>query len=48
MAVRFADQEEALLRRQGGGAVSALAWDADGGRLAFGTEEGAAGVIDIG
>ena len=48
MAVRLADQEEALLRRQGGGAVSALAWDAGGGRLGFGTEEGAAGVIALG
>ena len=48
MAVRMADQEEALLRRQGGGSVSALAWDADGGRLGFGTEEGVAGVIALG
>lgn len=47
LAVRFADQEEALLRRPGGGAVSALAWDARGTRLAFGTEEGAAGIVDL-
>jgi hypothetical protein len=48
MAVRMADQEEALLRRQGGGGVSALGWDSGGNRLAFGTEEGIAGVIEIG
>jgi WD40 repeat protein len=47
LAVRFADAEEALLRRPGGGPISALAWNARGGRLAFGTEEGAAGVVDL-
>jgi WD40 repeat protein len=47
MAVRFADAEEALLRRSGAGPISAFAWDEQGARLAFGTEEGAAGIIDI-
>ena len=47
MAVRFADAEEVLLRRPGGGPVSALAWDDRGGRLAYGTEEGAAGIVTI-
>ena len=47
MAVRFADAAEALLRRPGGGPVSALAWDGTGKRIAFGTEEGAAGVIGL-
>jgi WD40 repeat protein len=47
LAVRFADSEEALLRRPGGGPVSALAWDAAGGKLAFGTEDGAAGIISL-
>jgi WD40 repeat protein len=47
LAVRLGDSEEALLRRPGGGPVSALAWDRSGGRLAFGTEEGAAGIVDI-
>ncbi|MEJ0096869.1 MAG: WD40 repeat domain-containing protein [Bauldia sp.] len=47
MAVRFADAEEALLRRPGGSPVSALAWDKAGRQLAFGAEDGAAGVIDI-
>lgn len=48
LAVRFADAEEAVMRRPGGGPVSALAWDEAGHRLAFGTEEGAGGVIAIG
>jgi WD40 repeat protein len=47
MAVRFADAEEALLRRPGGSPVSALAWDRSGRRLAFGAEDGSAGVIEI-
>ena len=47
MAVRLADAEEALLRRSGGSPVSALAWDRGGRRLAFGAEDGAAGVVDI-
>jgi WD40 repeat protein len=47
MAVRFADAQEALLRRPGEGAVSAMAWDPTGRLLAFGTEGGAAGVVDL-
>jgi hypothetical protein len=47
MAVRFADAQEALLRRPGEGPVSALAWDQGGKLLAFGTEGGAAGVVDL-
>ena len=47
LAVRIADSEEALLRRAGGGAVSALGWNGRGSRLAFGTEEGAAGIVDL-
>ena len=48
LAVRFADAEEAVMRRPGGGPVSALAWDEAGRRLAFGTEEGAGGVVAVG
>jgi WD40 repeat protein len=48
LAVRFGDAEEALLRRPGGGPVSALAWDRAGRRLAFGTEEGSAGIVTVG
>ncbi len=44
LVVRFADGKEALLRRPGDGPVSALTWDASGRRVAFGTEQGAAGV----
>jgi WD40 repeat protein len=48
LAVRFADAGEAVLRRPGGGAVSALAWESSGRRLAFGTETGAAGIVETG
>lgn len=44
LAVRFADGKEALLRKAGDGPISALAWDAAGRRVAFGTEQGAAGI----
>jgi len=45
LAVRFGDAEEAVMRRPGGGRISTLSWDASGRRLAYGTEEGAAGII---
>lgn len=45
--VRFADQKEVLLRRPGKSAVSSLNWDTQGHRLAFGTEGGECGLIDI-
>lgn len=47
LAVRFADAEEALLRRPGGGPVSAMTWDRAGARLAFGCEDGTAGVVSL-
>jgi WD40 repeat protein len=48
LIVRLSDGAEILARRSGdGGAVSALAWDGVGARLAFGTEEGAAGVVAL-
>lgn len=47
LAVRFADQKEALLRRGGTGAVSSMTWHREGRLLAFGTESGEAGIIDI-
>ncbi len=47
LAGRFADQKEVLLRRQGKGAITAMAWDDDGRRLAFGSETGESGVVDI-
>ena len=47
LAVRFADAKEAVLRRGGKGAIIAMAWDAPGARLAFGSEPGDCGVVDI-
>ena len=44
---RFGDRQEAKLRQGGEKPVSALAFDASGARLAFGTEDGAAGVIEL-
>lgn len=43
----FVEGEGSMLRQPGEGPVSALAWNAAGRRLAYGTEEGAAGVIDF-
>ncbi|TBW40759.1 WD40 repeat domain-containing protein [Siculibacillus lacustris] len=47
LGVRFGDSAEALLLASQGSPVSALAWDRAGVRLAYGCENGAAGVIDI-
>ena len=47
LAARFADSKEVLLRRPGKGAISAMGWDAEGRRLAFGSEAGDCGVVDI-
>ena len=47
MVVRFADQAEVVFRPPATSPISALAWDADGFRLGFGTEAGEAGTIDI-
>lgn len=43
----FDEGQGSLLKQPGDGPVSALAWDKAGQRLAFGTEEGAAGVFDL-
>jgi WD40 repeat protein len=47
LLVRMADGAEVLARRPGGGPVSALAWSGAGGVLAYGTEGGDAGVINL-
>jgi WD40 repeat protein len=47
LLVRTQDGRELLARRGGGASVSALAWNSDGTALAFGTEDGEAGVIDL-
>lgn len=47
LAARFLDSREVVLRRGGVGAIGTMAWDKTGRRLAFGGEEGEAGVVDI-
>ena len=45
LLIRLADGAAILVRQPEGTAVSALAWRADGQALAFGTEDGKAGVL---
>ena len=45
LLIRLDDGAELVAKHPGGGAVAALAWNKAGTRLAFGTEEGEAGVI---
>jgi WD40 repeat protein len=47
LIVRVADGAEILARRPGAAPVSALAWNLAGNKLAFGTEDGAAGVVPL-
>lgn len=47
LAARFEDGKEALLRRGGSGPISSIHWNKDGRLLAFGSETGECGVIDI-
>ena len=47
LLVRVEDGAEILAKKPGAAPVSALAWRADGKALAFGTEGGEAGVIDL-
>lgn len=47
LLVRIADGAEVLAKRPGEAGVSALAWSGDGRALAFGCEDGAAGVVDL-
>ena len=48
LLVRIDDGAEMLAQKPGDAPVTALAWSADGRLLAFGTEDGTAGVIDLG
>jgi WD40 repeat protein len=48
LLVRIEDGAEVLAHKSGGAPITALAWNAAGGLLAFGTEDGEAGVIDLG
>ena len=47
LAARFSDGNEARLRAPDGSPVSALRWDDSGKRLAFGCENGAAGIVTL-
>jgi WD40 repeat protein len=47
MLARIEDGAEILARKPGAAPVSAIAWSADGSKLAFGTEDGEAGVADL-
>jgi WD40 repeat protein len=48
LLVRVEDGAEVVVRKPGGAPVTALAWSATGDMLAIGTEDGEAGVVDIG
>jgi WD40 repeat protein len=47
LIVRLEDGAEILVRRNGSEPVSALAWNAKGTLLAFGTEDGDAGILEF-
>jgi WD40 repeat protein len=47
LLVRIDDGAEILAKKPGDAPVKALAWSADGSLLAFGTESGEAGIIDL-
>jgi WD40 repeat protein len=47
LLIRVADGAEILARRPAAAPVTALGWSADGQSLAFGTEDGDAGIIDL-
>lgn len=47
MLARIDDGAEILARRPAGAPITALAWNGDGSKLAFGTEDGAAGLVDL-
>jgi WD40 repeat protein len=47
LIVRYEDGAEILVRRNGGQAVTGLAWNAKGSLLAFGAEDGDAGMLEF-
>ena len=47
LAVRIGDAKEALLRRPGKGAITSMSWSKSGKLLAFASEAGDCGVVDI-
>jgi len=48
LLVRIEDGAEVLARKGAGAPITALAWNGNGTALAFGAEDGGAGVIDLG
>jgi WD40 repeat protein len=48
LLVRLPDGAEVLARRPAAAPVTALSWNHDGTLLAFGTEDGDAGIVDLG
>jgi WD40 repeat protein len=48
LLVRIEDGAEVLARRGAGAPITALTWSATGTALAFGAEDGAVGIIDLG
>jgi hypothetical protein len=48
LMVRLPDGAEILARKPAGAPVTALSWGQGGRLLAFGTEDGDAGVVDLG
>jgi Anaphase-promoting complex subunit 4 WD40 domain len=47
LLIRVADGAEILARKPAAAPVTALGWSPDGQSLAFGTEDGDAGIIDL-
>jgi WD40 repeat protein len=47
LMVRLEDGAEILVRRRGGASVAGLAWSARGALLAFATEDGDAGMVEL-
>jgi len=47
LMVRLEDGAEILVRRRGSAAVAGLAWSAKGAQLAFATEDGDAGMVEL-
>ncbi|AVA22942.1 MULTISPECIES: WD40 repeat domain-containing protein [unclassified Rhizobium] len=47
LAVRIGDSKEALLRRPGKGAITSMSWSKSGKLLAFASETGDCGVVDV-
>jgi hypothetical protein len=47
LIIRYEDGAEILVRRNGSDPVSALGWNAKGTLLAFGTEDGDAGMMEF-